>query len=312
MDITATFIKHVNVATPKHDQKPTNRNILRPTKKPPFILAAQEIMKNITELRLFIRENSVDYLDATNFIPTTSAKRLTEEQRSEIDREAHITIDKCYSGILSLEKHIDDISKDARLTTESIHHLGGVVECLKQKLGEVASFFRVQKTERHRKRIKDAEGYVKYNKATKTRKSPSAAFTSHKFPAADNSAVDISQHEEESVGNSHLEEGEKKLLEAENIALQQEFDTMVDQMKIVDSQLASVGNLLGELAFHVSAQKDTLSTVNKLAAEATQRVSKGNKELISATKKGVDFRVMVLLFLVVCSLSLLFLNWYED
>ncbi len=54
-----------------------------------------------------------------------------------------------------------------------------------------------------------------------------------------------------------------------------------------------MSGLFDELAAHISGQKDSLELLNNLTVEATNFVQKGNIQLVRATKRTVDFRLMV-------------------
>ncbi len=62
-------------------------------------------------------------------------------------------------------------------------------------------------------------------------------------------------------------------------------------------------------ATKVAEQSDYIEKNYESVLQANSYINQANIELIKATKKGVDFRIFVLIFLIVCSLSLLFLHW---
>lgn len=59
----------------------------------------------------------------------------------------------------------------------------------------------------------------------------------------------------------------------------------------------------------VAQQTEQIENISSNIIESKIHVDKGVKELTKATKSGVDFRIFVLLFLIICSFSLLFLHW---
>jgi len=127
----------------------------------------------------------------------------------------------------------------------------------------------------------------------------------------------VSREEEESKRGHEededvLLESERELLEAENASLQLEFDTMVDQVRVIDQQLVQVSGLFDELTEHALLQHETMDTISDMTEGAIGHTKQGVKELQVAAKFTVDFRFMVLFFLITCSVSLLFLHWYEE
>lgn len=61
---------------------------------------------------------------------------------------------------------------------------------------------------------------------------------------------------------------------------------------------------------HVLQQATDLERLYDTTVNTTETVLAGNEKLTKAINDGFDFRVWVLFFLVMCSFSLLFLDWY--
>jgi septal ring factor EnvC (AmiA/AmiB activator) len=129
---------------------------------------------------------------------------------------------------------------------------------------------------------------------------------------ADEVAVRHEEEEEaEEDGDLELTESERNMLKQENTTLQHNFETLVDKTREIEKQVMEISHLQTLFADRVSQQKEAIEDIHKKAIESVDSVQRGNEYLQSASKSGRDFRVFILIFLLVCSFSLLFLHWYE-
>ncbi|EPY77943.1 hypothetical protein CB1_001159005 [Camelus ferus] len=55
-----------------------------------------------------------------------------------------------------------------------------------------------------------------------------------------------------------------------------------------------------------------IDNIHQLVVGATENIKEGNEDIREAIKNNAGFRVWVLFFLVMCSFSLLFLDWYDS
>jgi len=101
---------------------------------------------------------------------------------------------------------------------------------------------------------------------------------------------------------------QESALEQENQLLQHELDSLFDRTRNVERQIMEIAELQQVFASKVSQQDQEIDLNFQAAVAAKARVDTGAKHLRKAMKKGVDFRVFVLLFLIVLSVSLLFLD----
>ncbi|KAF6372573.1 syntaxin 18 [Rhinolophus ferrumequinum] len=62
----------------------------------------------------------------------------------------------------------------------------------------------------------------------------------------------------------------------------------------------------------LSPQEAEIDSIHQLVVGATENIKEGNEDIREAIKNNAGFRVWVLFFLVMCSFSLLFLDWYDS
>lgn len=120
------------------------------------------------------------------------------------------------------------------------------------------------------------------------------------------------QGESLQVAELELSEDLTRELLKENVVLQKELDDMVDQVREVETQVVAISQAHQILSENLMKQKDNIHQITKHAIDARKSVARGNKELVKASQRGVDFRIFVLLFLLLLSFALLFLHWIQD
>lgn len=111
--------------------------------------------------------------------------------------------------------------------------------------------------------------------------------------------------------DTSLHQQQQHTLALENRDLLGMLRNDVDQARGLEQSVAKIGTLQRVFATKLSEQAEQISHIHHTIVGATDAVSRGNDQLAQAAAHGVDFRVFVLLFLLVCSFALIFLDNYE-
>mmetsp|Transcript_1152 Transcript_1152/g.3183 ORF Transcript_1152/g.3183 Transcript_1152/m.3183 type:complete len:336 (+) Transcript_1152:81-1088(+) len=109
-----------------------------------------------------------------------------------------------------------------------------------------------------------------------------------------------------------LDQAEQAQLQTENEALQKELETMVEQAREAESRMLEISQLSHSFATKVEEQSSEVETLFEQAEQTSENLVRGNAYLDSAAKHSRDFRLIVLVVLMVSSFCLLFLDWYYD
>eukprot|EP01112_Ceratiomyxa_fruticulosa_P006278 TRINITY_DN1706_c0_g2_i2.p1 TRINITY_DN1706_c0_g2~~TRINITY_DN1706_c0_g2_i2.p1 ORF type:complete len:321 (-),score=70.75 TRINITY_DN1706_c0_g2_i2:73-1035(-) len=317
-DITDEFFKSVNQHRAREGLG-KNQHILKPVKKSnPTTTSAIEILKSIKGLNEFLQTNRMSYLSPLRHLPLPKGvASLTEQEKDEIDRDAFTSIESCDEGISKLEQKIKSIFGEKE--GETTQHLEGVIFYLRTKLAEVMDVYRSHKRERTLRQSEESVGYIKpikhspafskrnNYKGKEKEKEKEVEFDINNLEIINANTTLISPDE---VLNNITPE-QKGVLEMENANLMSELETVVDQIRAVDTLLSQISDLFDRMSPHLVEHREKLESIHTTAVNSTQNLERGNKALIQASKRSVDFRGIVFLFLIVSSLSLLFLNWYR-
>lgn len=100
-------------------------------------------------------------------------------------------------------------------------------------------------------------------------------------------------------------------LEAENGALVAQLQNDLDEARTLESKMLEISELLTLFSEKVAEQHETVEALYEDAQTSHEYLVKSTEQLRSAAAHGVDFRLFVMLFLIIASFSLLFLEWFS-
>eukprot|EP01116_Phalansterium_solitarium_P021865 TRINITY_DN6996_c0_g1_i1.p1 TRINITY_DN6996_c0_g1~~TRINITY_DN6996_c0_g1_i1.p1 ORF type:complete len:356 (+),score=104.87 TRINITY_DN6996_c0_g1_i1:1093-2160(+) len=328
------------------EKKKVPRKILSEKPKSPIAKNAAEIAKTLREVRQLLASHRHEYVGATD--PTRRlpgrataggpAGGMTDEQRDEIDAEAQRCVGQCASRIDALAAAVAGSTGRGRLSGHAAAHLDGLVAVLSLRVQGLSAYHADMRSLRLRLADEARHGYLRLAPLSSSSSPSSGAVrdgeprasssggggpgaASHAAaavqPAAPAAAGDGNGHRtgtggagDESAAAAAAAEavGLGLELEHENSLLLHELDTLLERSRQVERQLMEISELQQLFASKVSQQELAIERNYDAAVAATAHIDTGGRELKKATKKGVDFRLCVLMFLVVASLALLFLD----
>uniref|UniRef100_A0A674PJN1 Syntaxin-18 n=1 Tax=Takifugu rubripes TaxID=31033 RepID=A0A674PJN1_TAKRU len=104
----------------------------------------------------------------------------------------------------------------------------------------------------------------------------------------------------------------KRMFEQENQRLESEMNNLVDEVRQIEGKVVEISRLQEIFTEKVLQQEAEIDGIHQLVVGATENVKEGNEDIREAIKNNAGFRVWILFFLVMCSFSLLFLDWYDS
>ncbi|KAJ1926888.1 hypothetical protein IWQ60_003403 [Tieghemiomyces parasiticus] len=110
----------------------------------------------------------------------------------------------------------------------------------------------------------------------------------------------------EAVSSSHQME-----LQEENRALLREFEDTLTQVRSAEQALLEISALQSTLSTHLAMQTEQTERLHSEAMATSERVQEGNEQLLEARQRNADTRKWILIFLIMASLVLLFLDWFD-
>ncbi|VCW67976.1 unnamed protein product [Gulo gulo] len=292
-----------------------------PRPKGDFSSRAREVISHIGKLRDFLLEHRKDYINAYSHVMSEYG-RMTDSERDQIDQDAQTFMRTCSEAIQQLrtQAHKEIHSQQVK------EHRSAVLDFIEDYLKRVCKLYSEQRAIRV-KRVVDKKRLSKLEPEpnTKTRESTSSekgsqhpSRESEEKPATEEYPEKVPAESQpelgtwgEGKGDDELSPEEIQMFEQENQRLIGEMNSLFDEVRCV---CGFSGLLASVIAFPemVLPQEAEIDSIHQLVVGATENIKEGNEDIREAIKNNAGFRVWVLFFLVMCSFSLLFLDWYDS
>ncbi|CAL1608600.1 unnamed protein product [Knipowitschia caucasica] len=275
-----------------------------------FCPRAREVVSNISKLRDFLLQHRKDYVSAGSLI-SSDVSRMTDSERDQIDQDAQIFMRTCSEAIRNLRHEEKKMS-----SAQTRDHRGVVLDLIEAYLRGVCKLYSEQRAVRV-KRVVDKkrlsrllpEFYKREVKPTVKLNAEASEETSEPSVSEVDLTGDLCDEARE---EDELSPEEMQMFEQENQKLVSEMNSLVDEVKQIEGKVVEISRLQEIFAEKVLQQETEIDNIHQLVVGATENVKEGNEDIREAIKNNAGFRVWILFFLVMCSFSLLFLDWYDS
>uniref|UniRef100_A0A8C5EAJ0 Syntaxin-18 n=1 Tax=Gouania willdenowi TaxID=441366 RepID=A0A8C5EAJ0_GOUWI len=279
----------------------TKEDILkRGRKKSGFSQKAKEVITNITKLKDFLLLHRKDYVSAGSLI-SSELSRMTDNERDQIDQDAQIFMRTCAEAIKQLRNEVEKQVMSAQVK----EHRGAVLDLIEVYLKGVCKLYSEQRAIRV-KRMVDKKRLCLLVKTCHFICFPCAEKNVSEVPVQPVSLWEEGREEDE------LSPEEIQMFEQENQRLISEMNSLVDEVRQIEGKVVEISRLQEIFSEKVLQQETEIDSIHQLVVGATENVKEGNEDIREAIKNNAGFRVWILFFLVMCSFSLLFLDWYDS
>uniref|UniRef100_A0AAY5JXC2 Syntaxin-18 n=1 Tax=Esox lucius TaxID=8010 RepID=A0AAY5JXC2_ESOLU len=329
VDITLLFkasvktVKTRNKAIGVGFESPKEEIFKKSRPKNGFSPKAKEVISNITKLKDFLLQHRKDYVNAGSLI-SSDLTRMTDNERDQIDQDAQIFMRTCSEAIKQLRSEADK----QVISTQIREHRSAVLDLIEMYLKGVCKLYSEQRAIRV-KRVVDRKRLECLILTNILSISFSISFMTLCLHDKYSLSVVAPCHEERGVADlqensmSLWEEGqgrvedelspeEMQMFEQENQRLVSEMSSLVDEVRQIEGKVVEISRLQEIFAEKVLMQETEIDSIHQLVVGATENVKEGNEDIREAIKNNAGFRVWILFFLVMCSFSLLFLDWYDS
>ncbi|KAL2927780.1 Syntaxin-81 [Bienertia sinuspersici] len=272
--------------------------IHKPRERTPFMKSSLKTLESIGELDQYLMKHKRDYVDL---------HRTTEQERDSIEQEVTSFVKLCQKQIDVLKASISDEEANSKgwlgmrtdgSNADIIAHKHGVVLILSEKLHSVTSEF---------DRLRAIRFQDVLNRAMPRRKRNRIPDANSKDPLMSKHS-EIKEPDEVEPSPQRVQE---QLLDDDTRALQVELSSLLDAAQETETKMVEMSALNHLMSTHVLQQAQQIEYLYDQAVEATKNVDLGNKELTQAIQRNSSSRTFLLLFLIVLTLSVLFLDWYS-
>jgi len=239
---------------------------------------------------------------------------LTDKDRDEIDFEAKTIIRQTMDRI----KKIEDLEKERRARARKTGflerlvmrpeeeamsvllstHRGAITWYLSKKLSEASDIQRIQQEVRLMREVEKSKSMINSRPLKITQPMTTTSRASK--------AIEVEKQFESTLSQEQLQ-----VLEQENNSMLEGFERTLDQIKGAEKALLEISALQNELMTQLMSQAYITDRLYDDALDTTASVEKGNEQLVRAKKRHKSTTQFVLVFLLVMTLMLLFLDsWY--
>ncbi|XP_028262565.1 syntaxin-18 [Parambassis ranga] len=280
-----------------------------------FSPKAKEVLTNITKLKDFLLQHRKDYVSAGSLI-SSDLTRMTDNERDQIDQDAQIFMRTCSEAIRQLRNEAEK-----QLTSAQVkEHRGAVLDLIEMYLKGVCKLYSEQRAIRV-KRMVDKKRLSRlapdhYSRVEKTVEVEPTEEKTVKEESSEKSVSEVPDNPvnlwEEGRVEDELSPEEIQMFEQENQRLVSEMNSLVDEVRQIEGKVVEISRLQEIFAEKVLQQEAEIDNIHQLVVGATENVKEGNEDIREAIKNNAGFRVWILFFLVMCSFSLLFLDWYDS
>ncbi|XP_070814614.1 syntaxin-18 [Chaetodon trifascialis] len=280
-----------------------------------FSPKAKEVITNITKLKDFLLQHRKDYVSAGSLI-SSDLTRMTDSERDQIDQDAQIFMRTCSEAIKQLRSEAEKQVTSAQVK----EHRGAVLDLIEVYLRGVCKLYSEQRAIRVKRMVdKKRLSRLAPEHHSRVEKTPEVEPTEEKTVKEESSEKSVSEVPdnpvnlwEESRVEDELSPEEIQMFEQENQRLVSEMNSLVDEVRQIEGKVVEISRLQEIFAEKVLQQETEIDSIHQLVVGATENVKEGNEDIREAIKNNAGFRVWILFFLVMCSFSLLFLDWYDS
>ncbi|KAI3734926.1 hypothetical protein L6452_14408 [Arctium lappa] len=279
----------------------------KPRERSHFTKAALKTLESIGTLEQFLIKHRKDYVDP---------HRTTTEERDSIEHEIGVFVKACKEQIDILKNSITDEEVNSKgwlgirgdnANADTIAHKHGVVLILSERLHAVTSQFDQLRAVRFQDAINRAMPRRKPKRAPQ-KTSTDIFQSSNNHETREPASSEIRDHGEIQAEPMKVQQ---QLLDDETRALQVELSSLLDAARDTETKMVEMSALNHLMSTHVLQQAQQIEYLYDQAIEATKNVEMGNKELTQAIQRNSSSRTFLLLFLIVLTFSVLFLDWYS-
>ncbi|XP_056461693.1 syntaxin-18 [Gadus macrocephalus] len=282
-----------------------------------FSPKAKEVITNITKLKDFLLQHRKDYINAGSLI-SSDLTRMTDSERDQIDQDAQIFMRTCSEAIRQLRSE----AEKQVLSAQMKEHRAAVLDLVDMYLRGVCKIYSEQRAIRV-KRVVDKKRLSRLEPEHQGRSGKVAGPepSEEKTPAVKEEGSERNMSElldnsvspwEDSRAEDELSPEEIQMFEQENQRLVSEMSSLVDEVRQIEGKVVEISRLQEIFAEKVLQQETEIDNIHQLVVGTTENVKEGNEDIREAIKNNAGFRVWILFFLVMCSFSLLFLDWYDS
>eukprot|EP00736_Rhodelphis_marinus_P001087 Rmarinus@m.12879 len=267
-----------------------NKSKLFSPKSDPYLKECSSLLKRIMDVETLLRSSEEEYTNRRSRV-------FTDDQRDDLDSNTRQFVEE---GLQSIE-HLKSQATEFKKAQHRAFGLG-VVLILNDRLQGIVAVtdrLKVFRARQARAPGRRGEHTIRVPKNISFEHDPSEM-----------KQTLLNKQDEHPLVPAHVPAAKQELLAAENTTLNESLNVLVTQVRETERTIHEIGELSHLLSCKVSEQAEEINHLYDLAVETSLHVEKGVEELEAAKKKGGSVRVALFVFIMMASITLLFLEFY--
>jgi len=280
-----------------------------------FTNKARDVLSQVTRLRDFLLEHRKAYLNFSNHLSTIP--KLSDSERDKIDAGAQRIVKTCSNVILEMKR--DPSLHDGPL--QLVEHQNAIVDLLDSYLKTVSKIYYDQKSARMKRNL-EAQKMARLETEIIANSAPNEV-NNESLASSEDSAVEDPSSRPSSVNvetasvssltqEDELSPEELQMFERENEELYNELNSLTSDVRQIETRVVKIAELQEMFTEKVLEQDKDIERIFGTVVGTTENLKDANTQIRQAIQSNASLRFYVLFFLLVMSLTLLFLDWYND
>ena len=284
-----------------------------------FNSLADALRDSLTKLQTFIDYPSIELSDDS--ILVQKPKQIDVLKLDKSDHETQQCIQECHQMIVEYTECLNATeigSPQVKL------YFSNTIYLIEQKLGQQIDYYTKMRAKRYERlqRVKNAFRFSFHlNKIECLDKESYLDQSTITFDESHigNSTMNITRPHDLPNNTTTLPLDKPELFDDAEMVLEQENQQLVHEMKTEFDEIKSIQNKLHEIsqlqhifAEEVLKQKEDVEVIADMTVESALNIAEGNKHIRKAIQKQFTSDGIVLFIIIMFTIALWFLDWYQD
>ena len=281
-----------------------------------FIYLGNVLCERLTHLQDYINELSPQLSDPNNFLQKLKPSEIVRQDK--LDHENRKCIQNCHEMIMEYLESLDA----TEITSPQVKlYFNNIIYLIESKVGQQIDTYTKIRSQRHEKlqRVRNAsrlsfhlntrndfDGEEFHQPTRHNNLAQTSPNIKHRQTNTTTATSDVAL-EEFNVTNK-----EEMNLVQENEQLIHEMKREFDEIKSIQIKLNEISQLQHIFAEEVLKQKEEVEVIADMTVESALNITEGNKNIRKAIQNQFTSDGIVLFIIIMFTIALWFLDWYQD
>ena len=279
-----------------------------------FLSLGNVLCERLTHLQYYINELTPQLCNPNNFLQKLKPSETIRQDK--LDHESQKCIQYCHKMIM---EYLESLEATEITSPQVKLYFNNTIYLIENKLGHQIDTYTKMRSQRHDKlqRVKNASRLsFQLNTRNVFDGEEFHQLTRHNNPAHTSPNI---RHRPTTTATSDVALEEFNLTNKEEMNMVQENEQLVremkrefDEIKSIQTKLSEISQLQHIFAEEVLKQKEEVEVIADMTVESALNITEGNKNIRKAIQKQFTSDGIILFIIMMFTLALWFLDWYQD